>query len=49
MIFYMGINVGAFFAPFAAKGMKNWWLKVNGFVPDDSSCLHYAINILTGQ
>jgi POT family proton-dependent oligopeptide transporter len=36
MIFYMGINIGAFFAPFAAKGMKNWWLKVNGFIPDDS-------------
>jgi POT family proton-dependent oligopeptide transporter len=32
----MGINIGAFFAPFAARGMKNWWLKVNGFIPDDS-------------
>jgi POT family proton-dependent oligopeptide transporter len=36
MIFYMGINVGAFFAPFAANGMRNWWLKVNGFVHDGS-------------
>ena len=27
MIFYMGINVGAFFAPFAANGVRNWWLK----------------------
>ncbi len=27
MIFYMGINVGAFFAPFAANGIRNWWLK----------------------
>ena len=36
MIFYMGINVGAFFAPFAAKGMRNWWLKVNGFTHDGS-------------
>jgi proton-dependent oligopeptide transporter, POT family len=46
MIFYMGINVGAFFAPFAAKGMKNLWLKVNGFIPDDSlpSLCHQYIN-----
>jgi len=36
MIFYMGINVGAFFAPFAANGMRNWWLKVNGFTHDGS-------------
>jgi POT family proton-dependent oligopeptide transporter len=36
MIFYMGINVGAFFAPFAASGMRNWWLKVNGFAHDGS-------------
>jgi POT family proton-dependent oligopeptide transporter len=36
MIFYMGINVGAFFAPFAANGIRNWWLKVNGFTHDGS-------------
>jgi len=36
MIFYMGINVGAFFAPFAANGMRNWWLKTNGFLHDGS-------------
>jgi len=36
MIFYMGINVGAFFAPFAANGMRNWWLKANGFAHDGS-------------
>jgi POT family proton-dependent oligopeptide transporter len=36
MIFYMGINVGAFFAPFAATAMRNWWLKVNGFAHDGS-------------
>jgi POT family proton-dependent oligopeptide transporter len=36
LIFYMGINVGAFFAPFAASGMRNWWLKVNGFAHDGS-------------
>jgi proton-dependent oligopeptide transporter, POT family len=32
MIFYMGINVGAFFAPFVAKGVKVWWLKANGYL-----------------
>lgn len=31
MIFYMGINVGAFFAPFVAKGIKEFWLKTNGY------------------
>lgn len=46
MIFYMGINVGAFFAPFAANGMRNWWLKVNGFAHDASvpSLCHQYIN-----
>ncbi len=36
LIFYMGINIGAFFAPFAATGVRNWWLKVNGFLHDGS-------------
>jgi proton-dependent oligopeptide transporter, POT family len=36
LIFYMGINVGAFFAPFAAMGIRNWWLRVNGFLHDGS-------------
>ncbi len=46
MIFYMGINVGAFFAPFAATGMRNWWLKVNGFSHDASipSLCHQLLN-----
>jgi POT family proton-dependent oligopeptide transporter len=46
MIFYMGINVGAFFAPFAATGMRNWWLKMNGFLHDGSlpSLCHQYIN-----
>ena len=30
-IFYMFINVGAIFAPFAAIGVRNWWLGNNGF------------------
>lgn len=36
MLFYMGINVGAFFAPFAATGIRNWWLEKNGFLHDAS-------------
>ncbi len=46
MIFYMGINVGAFFAPFAATAMRNWWLKTNGFEHDGSlpSLCHQYIN-----
>jgi len=34
MIFYMGINVGAFFAPFAATGIRNWFLRTQGFAHD---------------
>ncbi len=50
MIFYMGINVGAFFAPFAANGMRNWWLKTNGFLHDGtlpSLCHQYLNQTLT--
>ncbi|MEI6883150.1 MAG: MFS transporter [Bacteroidota bacterium] len=36
MIFYMGINVGAFFAPFVATGIRNWFLKTQGFLHDGS-------------
>ncbi|HEX2934555.1 MAG TPA: MFS transporter, partial [Bacteroidales bacterium] len=36
LVFYMGINVGAFFAPFAAAAIRNWWLKANGFLHDGS-------------
>jgi len=36
MLFYMGINIGAFFAPFAATGVRNWWLGTNGFRHDGS-------------
>jgi POT family proton-dependent oligopeptide transporter len=36
MIFYMGINMGAFFAPFAATGVRNWFLKTQGFAHDGS-------------
>jgi len=30
-IFYMFINIGGFFAPFIAIGVRNWWLLHNGF------------------
>jgi POT family proton-dependent oligopeptide transporter len=33
-IFYMGINIGAFFAPSAATGISNFILKKSGFVYD---------------
>ncbi len=36
MIFYMGINVGAFFAPFVANGVRNWFLKSQGYLHDAS-------------
>jgi POT family proton-dependent oligopeptide transporter len=36
MIFYMGINIGAFFAPFVATGIRNWWLRANGLLHDAS-------------
>jgi POT family proton-dependent oligopeptide transporter len=36
LIFYMGINIGAFFAPFAANGVRNWWLRANNFLHDGS-------------
>ena len=46
MVFYMGINVGAFFAPFAATGIRNWWLNTNGFLHDGSlpAICHQYIN-----
>ncbi len=50
MIFYMGINIGAFFAPYAANGMRNWWLKTNGFAHDASLpalCHQFKNGILT--
>ncbi len=29
-IFYMGINIGAFFAPSAARGMRSWVMSIKG-------------------
>jgi POT family proton-dependent oligopeptide transporter len=31
-IYYMGINIGAFFAPFAATGIRNWLMARDGLV-----------------
>ncbi len=30
-LFYMFINIGAFFAPFIAPGIRNWWLAQHNF------------------
>jgi POT family proton-dependent oligopeptide transporter len=35
-IFYMGINIGAFFAPHAASGIKNYIMKTAGLTYDSS-------------
>jgi proton-dependent oligopeptide transporter, POT family len=50
MIFYMGINVGAFFAPYAANAMRSWWLRTNGFAHDASLpalCHQFKNGVLT--
>ncbi len=41
-VFYMFINIGAFFAPFTAAGVRNWWLVKNGFAynPDLPKLCH---------
>lgn len=35
-VFYMGINVGALFAPSAASGIINWFIQSKGFLRDDA-------------
>ncbi len=47
-IFYMGINIGAFFAPSAATGVRNWWLKIHGF-GYDANLPQMAHALLDGQ
>lgn len=46
MIFYMGINIGAFFAPFVATSIRDWWLSGKGFEHDGSlpSLCHNFLN-----
>ncbi|MBL7138104.1 MAG: peptide MFS transporter [Bacteroidales bacterium] len=45
-VFYMGINIGAFFAPSAARAIRTWWLKTNGLAydPDLPSLCHRLID-----
>ncbi len=45
-IFYMGINIGAFFAPSAARGMRSWILGMSGFHYDAAipSLAHKYLN-----
>ncbi len=47
-IFYMGINIGAFFAPSAAGAIGNWVLNAKGFTYD-SSIPHLAHQFLNGK
>jgi len=44
-IFYMFINIGAIFVPFAAVGVRNWWLRTQGFLynSDLSALCHQYI------
>ncbi|HEX9974667.1 MAG TPA: oligopeptide:H+ symporter, partial [bacterium] len=49
-LFYMGINIGAFFAPSAANGIRNWFLKSQGYVYDadlPALCNSYIAGTLT--
>lgn len=44
-IFYMFINIGAMVAPFAAVGVRNWWLRTQGFLYNsDLSALCHSFN-----
>lgn len=45
-IFYMGINIGAFFAPSAANGIRNWFLSTKGYSYDADlpALCHKVIN-----
>ena len=47
-IFYMGINVGAFFAPFIASGLKNFVLKKAGFIYN-AAIPKVAHEVLSGE
>jgi POT family proton-dependent oligopeptide transporter len=51
-VFYMGINVGALFAPHAAAGIINWFIKKQGYMRNDllPSLIHkFQDGTLTGQ
>jgi len=49
-LFYMFINVGAIFAPFAAIGVRNWWLEKHNFLYNadlPALCHAYADGVIT--
>ena len=48
MIFYMGINIGAFFAPFVAVAVRNWWLSLKG-LEHDANLPSLCHNFLDGK
>ncbi len=48
MIFYMGINIGAFFAPFVAVSVRNWWMTSHGFA-HDANIPALAHQVLAGE
>ncbi len=51
-VFYMGINIGALFAPHAAAGMINWFIHKQGYERNDllPSLIHkFSAGTLTGN
>jgi len=51
-LFYMFINVGAIFAPFAAVGVRNWWLGTKGFHYNadlPAQCHAYLANTMNAE
>jgi len=47
-VFYMGINMGALVAPFAANGIRNWYLRSQGFLYN-SDLQSYAAKFNVGE
>lgn len=50
LFFYMGVNIGALFAPYVASEIRNWWLNLHGFAYDSNLtmlCHHLLNNTLT--
>lgn len=45
-VFYMGINMGALVAPYAANGIRNWFLGTKGYIYDADlpSLAHQLLN-----
>jgi proton-dependent oligopeptide transporter, POT family len=47
-LFYMGINIGAFFAPYAATSMSNYIMKLKGFT-DSQELMNLASRFRAGD